>query len=43
MFNDLDPLILLPDISNCNTSKIKNISNMFNLCNSLKSLPDISN
>ena len=42
MFYECNSLISLPDISNWNTSNVKNMSNMFYGCNSLISLPNIS-
>ena len=42
MFYECDSILLLPSISNINTSKVFNMSYMFKECNSLISLPDIS-
>ena len=42
MFDNCTLLIKLPDISNLNTIKIRNMSYLFSQCHSLKSLPDIS-
>ena len=41
LFNNRE--LLLNDISQLDTSKVENMSNMFNECKSLISLPDISN
>ena len=47
LFYGCKSLLSIPDISNWNTSKVKDISkdisNMFYGCSSLKSLPNISN
>ena len=43
MFYKCSSLISLPDISNWNTKKSKNIYNMFYECSSLLKLPDLSN
>ena len=42
MFEECWNLEALPDISNWNTSKVKNISKMFSNCCALNSFPDIS-
>ena len=42
MFSHCSNLSSLPDISNLNTSNVKNMSSMFIHCSNLLSLPDIS-
>ena len=43
MFKDCKSLISLRDISKWDTSKVDDMSNMFNECISLESLPDNQN
>lgn len=43
MFKDCERLSFLSDISEIDTSKVTDMSNMFFKCKLLSSLPDISN
>ena len=43
LFCGCEALISLPDISNWNTSNVKDIHRLFSQCSSIKYLPNISN